>query len=133
MTEDKTVYKIDPNYRLFSCSVFGGVQADYATLGLSLSPEEFIAEVNKQAVIDNPTNPKLIVPEDVKDYRNATDIDAMTPAEWNAMPPPDRRVWKMYWQSKGLISFRCLKCGYPTASGQVGCIACEPPTPKEQT
>lgn len=54
------------------------------------------------------------------------DIDSMTPEVWNSMSKIERYFWKQYWRLKGQVSFCCLRCGFPTAYGTVGCEACRP-------
>lgn len=54
------------------------------------------------------------------------DIDAMTADTWNRMSKQERQAWKRYWRMLGQISFNCVLCGFPTAFGQMGCVACRP-------
>lgn len=51
-------------------------------------------------------------------------INQMTPDVWKSMARDDRRAWTNYWRIQGQVSFTCLSCGFPTASGQSSCEAC---------
>lgn len=52
-------------------------------------------------------------------------IDDMTPEQWRTMTPEEHQEWWVSWTKKGVCSFCCLKCGFPTAYGQYGCDACK--------
>ena len=53
------------------------------------------------------------------------DINDMSAELWNSMSKEEHRAWNNFWRSKGIVSFCCLTCGFPTGTGQVGCIACK--------
>jgi len=53
-------------------------------------------------------------------------IDNMTVEMWQQMTAEERVEWKHNWSKQGQVSFSCLKCGFPTVSGQFGCEACSP-------
>jgi hypothetical protein len=54
------------------------------------------------------------------------DINQMTPKVWNAMSLIEQYEWRMFWNRKGILSFCCLSCGFPTSFGQSSCEACKP-------
>jgi len=51
-------------------------------------------------------------------------VSTVTKEEWIASTSVEQRAFNSYWQNKGIAWFNCLRCGYPTAYGQVGCDAC---------
>ncbi len=54
------------------------------------------------------------------------DINEMTVKVWHDMSLSQRQEWTLNWRRQGMVSFVCLRCGFPTCRGQVGCEACEP-------
>lgn len=48
----------------------------------------------------------------------------LTAADWRRMSKSARTMWTAYWRAKGIVSFHCTKCSFPTATGQSGCEAC---------
>ena len=64
----------------------------------------------------------------VRLVNDKVEINDMTPAIWNKMSKGERRAWTMFWNLQMIFSFQCLRCGFPTATGQSGCEACNPIT-----
>ena len=56
-------------------------------------------------------------------------LDTVTPGEWRAASKAERDKFIVAWARKGLVSFCCLGCGFPTAHGQAECEACRPIKP----
>jgi hypothetical protein len=59
-------------------------------------------------------------------------LNDMTSELWNTWSSLEKRLWTRYWQCQGMFSFTCLNCGFPTATGQVGCDACRPVNAKKK-
>lgn len=59
----------------------------------------------------------------MKDIFNET-LDTITPEQWRELLPAERTMFINSWHNKGVVSFRCMACGYPTAHGQSRCEAC---------
>lgn len=51
-------------------------------------------------------------------------LDDMTAELWQSMYSEDRTNWTNWWRTQGQVSFSCLRCGFPTSHGTVGCEAC---------
>ena len=48
------------------------------------------------------------------------------PNVWRNMSSADRDEWNRQYTLSGMVSFRCLTCGYPTDHGQGWCVSCAP-------
>ena len=51
-------------------------------------------------------------------------LDSIRPEQWRAMSAEDRQAFIQYWRERGMASYQCLTCGFPTSVGQVVCEAC---------
>ena len=52
-------------------------------------------------------------------------LDTIKSEQWREMNAQQRRQFIDSWNRRGIASFCCIKCGYPTVHGQSGCEACE--------
>ena len=51
-------------------------------------------------------------------------IDEITSEQWREMSREQRERFWSYWRKRGIMCFRCIGCGYPTAHGVAMCDAC---------
>jgi len=72
---------------------------------------------------------KLLKKEVEECKHKEVDINDMSVELWNSMSEEEHRAWNNFWRSKGIVSFCCLTCGFPTVTGQKGCVACSKPIP----
>ena len=68
--------------------------------------------------------PELLDPEEAVRFFGEPEVPA--PAVWRTMSKALRVEWDRRYSFAGYVSFVCLTCGYPTASGQAWCEACRP-------
>ena len=52
-------------------------------------------------------------------------LDTVTAAEWRSASEKERREFIAGFLAKGIGSFCCLTCGFPTEHGQYCCESCE--------
>jgi hypothetical protein len=52
------------------------------------------------------------------------DLDTVTPEEWREMSKRQRADFINSWARRGVVSFQCLGCSFPTAHGQSTCESC---------
>lgn len=80
---------------------------------------------------------KLIVegPDEIKRQKNKTEIkyrDVIpkpiipTAEQWREMTNELKKEWNRQFRVWGIVSFRCINCGWPTESGMAWCVSCCP-------
>ena len=52
-------------------------------------------------------------------------IDTVSPDQWRKMSGQQRIEFHRYWANRGIGSFRCLNCSFPTIHGQGRCEVCK--------
>lgn len=53
-------------------------------------------------------------------------LDTVTAEEWRAATQDERRRFLQDWARRGVVSFVCLNCSFPSAHGVAFCEACRP-------
>lgn len=54
------------------------------------------------------------------------DFDTVTASEWREASLSEREELVERQRKAGIVSFRCLGCGFPTVHGQAACESCRP-------
>ena len=57
--------------------------------------------------------------------RGGETLNSVTPEQWRRATQKQREAFHRYWAERGVASFVCLTCGFPTVRGQASCEACE--------
>ena len=52
------------------------------------------------------------------------DLNSIKPEQWRQLSEVQKSTFLNSWARRGIASFRCLNCSYPTAHGQARCEAC---------
>lgn len=56
------------------------------------------------------------------------DLDSVTASEWRVAEIGERQEFLDRWRKRGVISFVCHNCWFPSAWGRSFCEACRPIT-----
>ena len=51
-------------------------------------------------------------------------LDSVTAEEWRTASSAEQKQFIERERKRGVVSFACLRCGFPTEHGCVGCEAC---------
>jgi len=52
------------------------------------------------------------------------DFNTIKPEQWRQLSDMQKTIFTRSWNMRGVASFCCINCGYPTVHGQGMCEAC---------
>jgi hypothetical protein len=53
-------------------------------------------------------------------------LNTVKPEQWRELSDAQKSTFRNSWARRGIVSFCCLNCGYPTVHGQGMCVSCSP-------